>query len=312
MKFDDSFFEGDMKENFYVRPMIKRVWAAQMELLEAIDMICKKHQIMYFADWGTLLGAVRHHGFIPWDDDLDIGMRREDYERFLFYAQTELPEGMEILNFYTDAEYQEVMSQVRNGNKIDFSEEFLQKYHGCPYVVGVDIFPKDYIPRNKEDEETLLQILTTANVLAQNWNSTQVSDEEKQRLLAIVMETTGYEPNIDMPMSQQLYQISDKLCALYSREESDEITQMCVLAMNRNFRLPLHCYDSTIDMPFEHITIPVPMEYNRILKLYYGENYMTPVKQRGGHDYPFFRKQEERLRELFASANLAFPDCFAK
>lgn len=312
MKFDESFFEGEIRDDFYIRPMVKRAWAAQMKILEVIDSICKRHQIMYFAEWGTLLGAVRHQGFIPWDDDIDIGMKREDYERFLSYAQVELPEGMEILNLYTNAEYGEVMSQIRNGNKIDFSEEFLKKYHGCPYVVGVDIFPRDYIPRNKEDEETLLQVLTAANVLAQNWQSEEVGKDEKMRLLNLVMEATGYEPNEVMPMSQQLYQISDKLCALYSEEEADEITQMCVLAMNRNFRLPISCYESTIDMPFEHITIPVPIGYDQILKMNYGENYMTPVNRRGGHDYPFFKKQEEQLRKLFASVNLEMPECFAE
>ena len=95
MKFDNSYFDGETREDFYIRPMIKRAWAAQMEILEEIDRICKKHGITYFAEWGTLLGTVRHKGFIPWDDDLDIGMKREDYDRFMHYAPKELSGGME-------------------------------------------------------------------------------------------------------------------------------------------------------------------------------------------------------------------------
>lgn len=78
---------------------MKRAWAAELEVLSEIDKICKKHNIQYFADWGTLLAAVRHEGFIPWDDDLDITMKREDYHRFMEIAQTELPEGFFAYDF---------------------------------------------------------------------------------------------------------------------------------------------------------------------------------------------------------------------
>ena len=86
MEFPDSYFEDEVREGFFVAGMIKRAWAAQVEVLLDIDKVCKKNQITYFADFGTLLGAVRHQGFIPWDDDLDISMKREDYNRFLAAA----------------------------------------------------------------------------------------------------------------------------------------------------------------------------------------------------------------------------------
>ena len=72
MRVPDNFLEGEIRNSFYVESMMKKVWAAQLEVLHEIDRICKKHNITYFADWGTLLGAVRHKGFIPWDDDMDI------------------------------------------------------------------------------------------------------------------------------------------------------------------------------------------------------------------------------------------------
>ena len=78
----DNFLEGEIRNSFYVESMMKKVWAAQLEVLHEIDRICKKHNITYFADWGTLLGAVRHKGFIPWDDDMDITMKRQDYIKF--------------------------------------------------------------------------------------------------------------------------------------------------------------------------------------------------------------------------------------
>ena len=67
--FDEKFFEAEVRDDFRISPMMKRCWAAEMEVLCQIDRICKKHGIPYFADWGTLLGAVRHKGIIPWDDE---------------------------------------------------------------------------------------------------------------------------------------------------------------------------------------------------------------------------------------------------
>ena len=77
LQFEDSFFEGETRHDFFIEPMMKRAWAASMEVLAEIDRICKKHEIKYFAYWGTLLGAVRHKGFIPWDDDIDIAIDRK-------------------------------------------------------------------------------------------------------------------------------------------------------------------------------------------------------------------------------------------
>ena len=83
LEFDKTFFEEEERCGFVVEPMMKSVWAAQLEVLENIDRICKENGIKYFADWGTLLGAVRHKGFVPWDDDMDICMLRPDYLRFI-------------------------------------------------------------------------------------------------------------------------------------------------------------------------------------------------------------------------------------
>ena len=82
LQFPDSYFEDEVRDGFYVPSMIKRAWATAMDVLCEVDRICCKYNIKYYAEWGTLLGAVRHAGFIPWDDDLDIGMMRTDYRKF--------------------------------------------------------------------------------------------------------------------------------------------------------------------------------------------------------------------------------------
>ena len=76
---------------------IEQVQAANLEVLKEVDRICRKHGIQYLLDAGTLIGAVRHHGFIPWDDDVDIAFLRQDYEKFIKVAKKELPDRKSVV-----------------------------------------------------------------------------------------------------------------------------------------------------------------------------------------------------------------------
>ena len=105
MEFLNSYFEDEVRDGFYIPSMVKRAWAAELKVFDEVDRICRKYGIAYFADWGTLLGAVRHQGFIPWDDDFDIVMLRKDYERFLQVAEKELPDGFAVFNYKTHSDF---------------------------------------------------------------------------------------------------------------------------------------------------------------------------------------------------------------
>ena len=85
MQFTQDFFKPEIREEFEIPAMMKRAWAAQMEVLQVVADICEENGLQYFADGGTLLGAVRHQGFIPWDDDIDICLKRV-YQNHWFHA----------------------------------------------------------------------------------------------------------------------------------------------------------------------------------------------------------------------------------
>ena len=102
MEFDKSFFEDEIRDGFYVSAEMKHAWAAQLEVLNDVDKACRENGIQYFAEWGTLLGAVRHHGFIPWDDDMDICMKRPDFNKFVKNVKNIMPEGYQIYNIESD------------------------------------------------------------------------------------------------------------------------------------------------------------------------------------------------------------------
>lgn len=125
---------------------IKSLQLICLEILKEIDRVCEKHNILYWLDSGSMLGAVRHNGFIPWDDDLDIKMYRDDYEKFLAVAPQELKKQYFLQTHQTDPEYPLFFAKVRKNNTfIDEKRYRRLKIHKGIYV---DIFPVDKLGSN--------------------------------------------------------------------------------------------------------------------------------------------------------------------
>jgi len=125
---------------------LKKLKETELEILNEIDRICKKNNINFFLIAGTLLGAVRHKGYIPWDDDLDIGMMREDFNKFKKVITTDL-DNKYFFDFYdTDKDYYLPFAKVRKNNTT-FNEEMSKDYDNHKGIF-VDIFPYDYTDNN--------------------------------------------------------------------------------------------------------------------------------------------------------------------
>lgn len=120
---------------------LQRLKDCQLSMLRAFIAICEKHNLTYFLIGGTALGAVRHNGFIPWDDDIDVALPREDYEKFLAVAQADLPEGLFLQTSKTDPEYMTCFSKIRDSRTTfwESSAKHLDINHG----IFIDIFVLD-------------------------------------------------------------------------------------------------------------------------------------------------------------------------
>lgn len=296
MQFPNSYFEHEVRDGFYVPSMMKRVWAVQLEILEEIDKICNKHNIPYFADWGTLLGAVRHSGYIPWDDDMDISMKREDYKRFVAVVQKELPEGYLVLNKQSNPEYKEMFTRVVNSTQINLANDFLEKFHGCPYVLGIDVFPLDYIAPNTQEEAYRCEMIQMVQTVIAILEAGNCDVKLQENYLKGIEQICNVTINRAESLCPQLYRILEGLYSLYTDAEAEELTLMSRWLEKRDLKIPKRYYQNTIRIPFENTKIPVPAQYDAILKQKYG-NYMRLVKGGSAHDYPFYRGQEMVLEQ---------------
>ncbi len=319
MQFPERYFEDEVREGFFVPSMIKRAWAAELDVLAQIDRICTKYNIQYFAEWGTLLGAVRHNGFIPWDDDLDIGMKRADYERFLQVAGNELPEGYKINNLRTRSDFHLFLARVMNTGHMCYEDEHLKKFHEFPYIAGVDIFLMDYVSRDEQEEKIRDTLADYGIVLADYIAEKKIGINEAKEGLR-KLNQSGF-PRFEYDIScigrwlcddenddavkeyietlhQTMYIQAERLFTKFSDEESDELTQLFPFGLRRReHRYPKEFYSDCIRLPFENTTIPVPIGYDAMLKRRYGD-YIVVRKDCGGHGYPFYESQQEQMDAL--------------
>ena len=116
-----------------------------LQILLSVDKVCREHDLTYYCWAGTMLGAIRHKGFIPWDDDMDICMPRPDYDRLMTHAHEWLPQPLEALSIETDASYPGGFGKI-----VDGSTTLIEREHS-DYVGGIyiDVFPIDGMTKNK-------------------------------------------------------------------------------------------------------------------------------------------------------------------
>lgn len=298
MFFPEDYYKPEIRDGFYVPSRMKRTWAATLEVYDAVRKVCEEHNIKYYADWGTLLGAVRHGGFIPWDDDFDICMMREDYMRFIEVAYKSMPEGHVILNVHTEHEYENLLTRVVNRKEISYDRDFMNKYHGFPYNVGIDIFPLDYVCRDKKRNDTRRELVRVIQGYINSYGTEEIflhDDWIKSEIIAM-------GEYLHMPIKegryirQQLFQLMEIAFSIFTVEDGDMVSSEAQEVSGLNKPVPLKYYEEVIHLNFENTDLPVPLFYDSVLEIKY-PNYMRVVKECAGHGYPVYKGLEEAIRQ---------------
>ena len=292
MEFPKEFFLDEVREGFYVPAMMKRAWAAEIEILFEIDKICEKHELHYCIDYGTLLGAIRHRGFIPWDDDIDIMMMREDYEIFSKVANAELPEELSFCSIMDNSNY-ELTSHVKH-NKMLISSKALGKYHNYLYGAGVDIFPYDRLSTDPKKEKNRMELFDALCILAslpsideKNITVLEYETKKVEKLLGIKLQ---YSPNYRKELLQLLKDCVQK----FNQDGGHKIASLPDLTLYKDMGKGVFedsWFGADSFMNFEFLSLPAPKEYFAVIKNKY-HDYGLMKKDGGAHNYPLYKKME--------------------
>lgn len=337
LDFPEDFFEEEVRENFTVDSTMKCFWAAEMEVLREIAEICERHELTWYCAYGTLLGAVRHQGYVPWDDDMDIWMLREDYMKFLEVAAEELPQEYIIQSPLSEMGYHQFHSCIMNAHSVSVSPERLQHFHNCPFIVGVDIFPLDYLPADaaekKEERELFDRITMAANLLDKgewtpehfayiietlrylgnekiflNLGRAERDELDEEKLLEdddwltaekLSGTDTWLKPENREKAVSELYRLANYVVMRYAKKPGKELV-MYMDYINWPKKIYQEQWFSVVDyVPFETFGVPIPAYYDEILKRIYGD-YHVRVRLKSMHGYPMYEKQLQQLRDMLS------------
>lgn len=241
---------------------LKALQQTELETFKVFVSVCETLRIRYYLLAGTLLGAVRHQGFIPWDDDIDVGILREDYERFLSQAGKLLPSHLFLQTYKTDKGYHQPFAKIRNSNTafIELSVKDNPMNHG----VFIDIFPLDRCDlevRNSFGYRLKERIYSMrASSLMKNYKL-----DAKRRMIRAVC-------TLICPSAHKALEKLDRLRR--SMPDGKMLVNFSGVYGQREI-MPAQWYEDGTVLRFEDCSAAVPLEYDKVLTQIYGD-YMTP------------------------------------
>ena len=264
--------------------VLRKVQLLQLKIGKEVKRICDKYNIDYILDSGTLLGAVRHGGFIPWDDDMDIAMTRENYSRFIEAAKSDLGEEFFLQTWDTDKNYPMPFAKIRlNGTRyIENVFEKAQMHQG----IYVDIFPYDVWPESKSKQKRIWRkrlYLQSMIMMKCHYLKFKSDAAWKYFLKAIMFTFIKF-----FSLFHSKKSLIDKYIGMtskYNALKSEELYEQTVNFKFGYWVVPKVCLHETSEIPFEDTKFKCPKDYDKYLSTVYGD-YMTPPpesKRTKGH-----------------------------
>ena len=264
--FPPSFFEEEERKGEIISPDLKRVWAVQLNLALLFDNICKKYGLTYYMDFGTILGAVREKGFIPWDIDMDFCMMRDDYMKLLEVAPNEMPEYCTFQPDFLGADCVKIRDDRTTCIYVPKLDSSISQ------GIFIDVAPLDDVtdgpdfPDIAPMQHELLIIMHNPTLLPDYLRARGQS--------AFPMDMLNELIHTD---PKEVRKIFYDFCLAHSGKSSLVANLYSYIHWGGKRRR--EWYDGVVYLPFEQFEFPAPRDYDSMLRAQYGDNYMTPYKR---------------------------------
>lgn len=272
----DDFLNEEERCEYKVSEKLKKIWAVEIDLYQKFAEVCDKYDIKYFAWAGTLLGAKRHNGFIPWDDDFDIGLLRDDYEKLIKIAPKEFKYPYFLQNMYSDKKYFCAYSRFRNSETTGaIVDTNTSDYNNGIYI---DIFVLDGMPEGENELKKWYKQREHVSFLINHYESSFKYSHGIKKSLHYVIK-----------VFVKMFFSYDRLCKKYNKvikKYNNKSNNVSLMTHSYDFIHKYYCskdaLDKVISVPFEYTTIKIPENFEEPLKNMYG-NYLEfpPVSKRG-------------------------------
>ncbi len=258
---------------------LRNLQLMELEILKEFIRVCETLKLQYFVAGGTCLGAVRHKGFIPWDDDIDVAMPREDYEIFMKEGQNLLKDRFFLQNYHTDPNYVNNFAKIRN-SQTTFIEKTCKNIE-MNQGVYIDIFPLDGFPKSKIEYKLI------------NFRKQLIHFQFSKKYWFIENKKCGIKSKLALLISDVLYgrktlrqlqDIQEKMYAKYPYKTASMIIAYGGAYGYKDIHKK-NVFENGSKLDFEGIKVCAPKQVDNYLKRMYGDDYMKlpPKGKRGGH-----------------------------
>lgn len=277
-----------MKKNVVIEGEDSRRWNAIItDILRWYKAFCQQHHLRWIIAYGSAIGAARHKGLIPWDDDIDVVMPRPDYERFVALCKTEDLGPYEFISFETTPHYCLPFAKISD-RRTTLIESADYRYKAGLYI---DIFVIDGASPDPDERRRLIHAYTKAwhrFAMASSYYSwgtclRLLREHHPDRLLHYWLLSLRRKHNC-----KKYYERMESIARRYSYEDSDTLIGYPPIYGEREI-MPKAWMEDLIELPFEDLTVPIPRDYAAFLNHFYGDyTQLPPESERNSHHLKYY------------------------